>query len=315
MKNTRKCNEKNGNPILVVVIAIIIIGFIVVATKSGKGSPPVSAAGASNYRLQLSKICKDYMAAATHQDVWWLKETVQPSVELSLELDNALTNIQNAVSSSAGASPLAKEISSTFKSFLVTEFMNGGAVAVTRGGQPVTIAGSMEICFVPESEFRKGRLPTTLFYRKDWNAVMMGAIAWPRIFFKGVLMHELGHAYQNKQKNHPSNFSREWFEDEVMMHTLETAVLDYHTSNRYSQKLLEVFKKHQSAKSVEQFTTSVTVDELLELDEAIGTRDCGNDVRGAACTQHIVMLGFTYIDQKKGSMDEKVAHYRWIIGK
>ena len=237
-------------------------------------------------------------------------------MKLSYEMDTALTNIQNAVSSSAGASSLARAISSTFTSFFVTEFVNGGAVAVKRGDvDPRVSADSLEICFISENEFRKGRMPSSLFYRKDWNAVMMGAVCWPKIMFHGVLMHELGHALENKREGQPANFSRKWFEDEVTMHTLEAAVLDYETDNRYSKQLLEIYKRHQSVTSSTQFVASVSVEDLLALDRIIGIQDCGNDVRGAACSQHIIMLGFAYIDQKNGSTDDKIAHYRWIIGK
>lgn len=270
-------------------------------------------------RAQLVAVCKEYMTASTNVDGWWLKESQQPSANLNLKLSNGLTNIYKVINTSKSASPHAREVAEAFPRFLVTQFINGGSIAVKDGDfNQGDLNGAIEVCFIPESEFRRGYMGSTLFYRGDWNAVMIGAVNWPDTFFRGVLMHELGHALENKRGRRMRNFTREWFEEEVAMHKLETQVFDHSTAGQYSGKLLQIYKKHQNESSVIKFMASISANEMLELDEVIGVRDCGNDVRGPACTQHMVSLGFVYIDQKNASasnMDAKVEHYRWIIGK
>ncbi|MEO8638017.1 MAG: hypothetical protein ABI430_03915 [Candidatus Taylorbacteria bacterium] len=256
------------------------------------------------------------MSQSRSNDSWWLERPLDPGPKLAQSLAHALTNVENAVKRSAGASELSTKISTTFTAFFTSQFLNGGSVLSKTGTiDQEEMRRSLEICFLPESEFRKGQLPSVLFYRSDWNAVMIGAINWSDPFFIGVLMHELGHAYQKKMGARYSNFSQEWFEEEVAMHELEAHVLDHLTTNSYTKTLATVYDRHSQAPAVTEFMAVVSARDLLELDRAIGVHENGYDVRGVACTEHIVMLGFTFLDKRHGEMKDKVNHYRWIIGK
>jgi len=316
LKSKRNTKKKNDKSLLAIFLLIVTgVASTMIISYSDKPNTSVTA-GTVDFRTKLSMNCRAYMQVSKYRDNWWLTETLQPGPVLLSKTEIALEKVQQAVKESAPSSPLAKNISEAFPSFFVSEFLNGSAVTVKQGQIAIgDIKNSFEICFIPENEFRKGGFPASLFYRGDWNAVMMGGVSWPDTLFRGVLMHELGHAYLRKDGGKLQNFTQKWFEEEVTMHELETKVFDLNTQNRYSQKILEIAKKYASVSNAEEFVVSVPINELLELDRIIEIQDNGHDVRGAACTQHLMALGFAYIDQKSSSMNDKVEYYRWIIGK
>jgi hypothetical protein len=253
-------------------------------------------------------------ASGYARDLWWLKEAHQPGEGLARCLNVALGRVEVAVTNSAKASPLAKDISSAFESFLATEFINNNSVSVRRTSENIyDLKDALEICFIPKSEFLKYQLPSRLYYRQEWNAVMMAAIRWPDAFFSAVLMHEMGHAFYYKiGKCSPAN-SQGWFEEEVIMHELEAAVLDQYSKNQYSQKLSQICSEYASYDTVTEFIASVPASQLIELDKIIGVHNCGLDIKSLACGEHLAMIGFTFIDKKGGSIRDKVAYYKWIV--
>lgn len=298
--------------IVFLVLAIVSVGYYL----KPKSTATLSESTATKLRLQLNAVCKEYMQATMYNNTWWLKTAEQPTLALSNKLESAVIKIRESLYRAAPASPLAQQIASTFTNFVITEYVNGSAIAINKGNpDPKTVPNTIEICFFPEDQYLKGEIDSSLFYKVNWDAAMIAAVSWPETFFSGVLMHELGHAHWKRTRGQPSNFSHDWFIDEVTMHGLETHVFDHLTNQKYSHKLLEIYKKHSSAPTSAHFVAQVEVQDLLELDQIIGVRENGYVVRGTAATQHIVQLGFTYIDQKKGSLDDQIAHYRWIIGK
>ncbi len=294
------------------VLAIVTIGYYLKPTSTAELTPY----RAKELRQQLNLICREYMLATTHNNSWWLKTAEEPTLALSNKLENAATKIREGLERAAPASPLATQIASTFTNFVITMYVNGSAIAISKGDMdPKAVSNTIEVCFFPEDQYLKGEIDSSLFYKPNWDAAMIAAIGWPETFFSGVLMHEIGHAHWKRTKGQPPNFTRDWFIDEVTMHELETRVLDHLTSQKYSQKLLEIYNKNSSAPTSADFVAGVDMKDLLDLDQIIGVQDNGHAVRGAAATQHIVQLGFTYIENKQGSLDDKIIHYRWIIGK
>lgn len=305
---------------MTVVAGFCLIGCLLLALvflgEISKQRTARQAAEKTAHRTRLSATCKIYMRASTGNDRWWLTESQDPSPSLSYALDAAMTNVQKAIASSANASPLAGEIALTFTNFLITEYVNGSAIAISKGDlDPKAVPHTIEICFVSEKDFRSGSEPTMLWYKANWDAVMMGAIEWPSPYFDSVLMHEIGHAHWKRMKGQPPNFSHDWFEDEVIMHELQTAVLNLKTDKKYLEKLQEICKAHGAVQSAAELLAKVSADELLELDKIINVENHGHDVRGAACFHHIVALGFSFIDLHQGSVEDKIGHYRWAAQK
>lgn len=316
-----KTSSKQATPYIWISLAIVVVAlatiFTLTSTSTSSATTPQGAVSQLRPRDQLTKICKEYMDVSQASAGWWL---MQPAPAGTPELANSLaiakTNILRNVACAKHASPLASNIASAFPLFMTTQFEKGGSVHTTQGDiNPEELKFALEVCFVPQNEFYGRNFPSTLFYRQDWKAVMIGGINWPDPFFAGVLMHELGHAYRHKIGASHQNFTPGWFQEEVDMYDLQGQVFDHLTERRYSQTLDAIYESHASATNVVQFMTFLSSEDLLKLDRVIKIEQSGYEVRGAACTGHAVLLGFTYLEKKGGSAQDKINHYRWFVGK
>jgi len=304
--------------VIVVILAIFVVLVALLAFLSGGNKQAQSDLSLrTTQRAILANTCAEYMQAGTGNDDWWLVDTQQPPPNLNDNLEIAVTNILNALRSSAAASPLATKVANAFTNILITELVNGQAIAINHGQlDPKSIPNTLEVCFLSETDFRSNKLEQSmLWYRANWDAVMMGAIDWPSPFFDAVLMHEAGHAYQSRTTGQPQMFGREWYEAEVTMHTLESAVLDLKTHGAYTEKIKSICAKNTKSTNAADLLSRVSLEDLLALDEIIRVRDRGHDIRGAACFNHTIAIGFYFIDLHKGSVEDKVHDYRWCIGR
>jgi hypothetical protein len=105
-----------------------------------------------------------------------------------------------------------------------------------------------------------------------------------------------------------------WFREEIQMHELQASVLNYETTNSYFKCLDRVTARYPTATTPSLLLAQLTPGDLAEMDELAGTKHMSSNIRGASVAEHIALLGFRMIDKKGGSMDEKIDHYRWIVG-
>lgn len=100
------------------IIAIALLVGVIVYWKSPSPKPArePEKQQAADPRLKLTQACKDYMSRSKTNDMWWLKRTLEPGVELAGAMSQALTNIEKGVADSRKASPLAEQIALTFPS-------------------------------------------------------------------------------------------------------------------------------------------------------------------------------------------------------
>ncbi|MCX6716006.1 MAG: hypothetical protein NT077_03235 [Candidatus Taylorbacteria bacterium] len=245
----------------------------------------------------------------------WLPTAPEPSHELIVSLEQATRNVQNATRRAVGSSRLADEIATAFTTFFPTLFVNGKAIAFAcEESDQTRFKQSREICFIPKSEFARMNNPA-LYYRYDWRTVMMAGIGWPEPFFTAVTMHELGHALRHNNGVNMKMFSPEWISEEVDMHELETSVIDHLTAGRYTQKIRRICSQYPKAQSAIELMTMISASDLIELDEITDTSKSGRTVRGTACAQYVLTLGFQFVVQHKGTSQDKMSFYQWFIRK
>jgi len=181
---------------------------------------------------------------------------------------------------------------------------------------------SLEICFVPRAE--RGGQPSGLWYKREWNAVMVSAIDWPEKVFPAVLLHEMGHALFAKEKR-PSSVAAsdtdEFISEEITMHGLEDQVLARaNGSYRIYQQIVTLrlwtrLLDHVGPVSWRDLLEKLAIDDLAELDKALGCTGCVREVAGVLFAQYLISLGVATIDSRTPEPDrqrEKIALYRWL---
>lgn len=318
-------SKKAGKMPAFVAIAAILGGIVCswLLQSTGTGTPtnttPYPTVSSVALRKMLQTNCGAYLDSLPVTDGWWLIETPPPNdINLAYSLETALTNVQNAILRMKGASPLADEIANTYQNFFMTVYMSNTSVHTYAGIRKVSLEdlrSKQEICFIPREEFGRHKFVSILSYSPHRKAVMVGCVDFSEPFFSGVLSHELGHAYRHRQgTNHIPHTIGQHLE-EVEMHELEAKVMDRQTKGAYSGLLKQIVSKYPDAKTPEELLASVSPQDFIALDKVIGLEFSPFNVRSLACMEHMSMLGFVYIDRKSGSVEDKVKHYRWLIGK
>lgn len=299
------------------------IAFIIglEARHSAKDSSPKYSIHSTPLKLtdrdRLMAICAEYSRHGSESDAWWLKNVVPPGEHLASTLQNPLTNIQIVLRDNRNVSPFANEICSTMTKFHASEFEAGHTISSSQNGINLgNLKNILEICFVPKSEYDDRTFPSSLFYRSDWQAIVMCGIKWPRPLFDSLLMHEMGHAFADRYgSSNKDPRSTDWILEEVRMHQLGFDVIDHWTKGQYSGVARDICKRYPECVKTEELLGKVKVTELLELDRVMGIEGYPNDIRKVACADHIMVIGFAHIDCSNRSIEEKARFYKWVLWK
>lgn len=248
---------------------------------------------------------------------WRLIQSPQvPTVELVKTSQEMESLIRSSVKKFARVSLATNLIAGRFSDYQVTYSTGFGSMAIQRGGAPVAPKKQrLEVCFYAEQE--KGQHPGLLYYRTEWQAVMVAAIAWPEKVFAALLYHELGHALAHQQgkpsATAPSN-SDSWTEEEVTMHTIEADVLNAVSGGQYYAKITAILRR-PGVKSPGEAFLRVTIEDLKEFDRMFESERGGPELASIMVAQHLLTVGFRAIDSslpQEKRMAAKRSLYRVI---
>jgi hypothetical protein len=304
-----KPKKKSELKLFPLVICILIgLAFIFIAI-----APKINLIKHEDPKQTLNKTLDHYFDSLPVKEDWWMGETLPANLEAADALAYAVTNVQLALENTKHTNPLTEEIAKTFPQFVTSIYRQGISAITVRGHMtPEFLENKLEICFVSGREFRDDKLPAALYFREDWNAVMMAAVRWPEPFFSAVLFHELGHALRHKARSSSPEDQTKWLAEEVEMHELEGEILNARTGGKYFEALDRIIAKNRSCRDTHELLAEFRTKDLFELDRIIGLEKQGILIRNSSCAEHAALLGFRYIDKIKGLSSDKIAHYRWI---
>ncbi len=309
-------NKKQNHTKTFLACAIIVLTGIVLTSmvpSTDKSAPKPHQKSEDTERLALKKTLGQYLGSFSHESDWWMAHTPPPTLEEARSLALALSNVSNALQSARSVSPLTGEIAQNFSQFY-TSIFEGGVSRTTMEGSinMETIRGKTEVCFFSKDDYETRSFPGLLFYRGDWHAVMIAGVRWSGPLFGGVVYHELYHALQHRNGNSGPVGSEKNLREEVDAHELEILVTDYLSDGKYLEETESILHGQAQVRDERKLLGSLTTNAFFRLDNALGLRDAGASIRGTSVAQHIVTLGFKFIDKRNGTKEDKVALYRWI---
>lgn len=300
------------------VIAILVVGlgawFVTNRNKQESARPEQTA--------QLKAVFDDYMNGHATESAWWLTDsTTNQFAKMVDQIGRQKKVVAEALAQYRNVSSLTQQIAERFSNFSVSLAQGGHTMTITPDSKDSQVVkklqqAKMEVCFVPRTE--KGTHPSSLYYKKEWEAVAIYGIEWPERVFPALLYHELGHGLASKE-SWPSSTAPEGSEsydsEEVQMHDLEDKVLNATTNGAYHAKLNAVLDRTKS-KDWHEAVYGFTLQDLQELDELLGCTNAGSEVANIIAAQYQLSLGFRFIERsamEKAEQDKaKLALYQFL---
>lgn len=239
-------------------------------------------------------------------DRWLLDGNEEPERWLQV-VEPQERRIRSLLARYAGASPLAGKIVRAFPSFYLSSFEGGISVAHARKGEEFKI-GALELCFIPRAGFEFNH-PSACYYREDWHALMVAAVAQPDALFANVLFHELGHALQHRERGNAPQPRDAFLDEEVAMHELGTAVLDTASGGKFSARVSEIVGRFPERASVAAVLGGVTLADMGSLDRLFTPDPLGARAARLAGGQYEIEIGFRVIARRGGGAGERRTFY------
>jgi hypothetical protein len=179
----------------------------------------------------------------------------------------------------------------------------------------------LELCFVPQSEVSGAHLPSGALYREDWPGVLLTADSKVSPFTAGITMHEIGHSVmhrEDKDRVHMDMTSPANIREEVLMHELESLVLDHLTTGKWQALIDEVASRtggKEGKAALANVYASIKEPDLLRMDEICGITDGSPETAGQAAAQFLLMVTFKVVERHNPEaewLDKKMAAYRYL---
>lgn len=280
------------------------------ATEIQESSAPLKA----TWRQYLATTGHD------HDSSWWLTTGgIAPLPERIALLRREQRVVRQALEDYQSTSSLTRQIATVFDSFFVS---------IAKGGYTQTLVytdprdpelqelrqANVEICFVPRTE--QSLHPSSLYFRSDWNAVVVFGLNWPKKVLPALLYHELGHALAKRQGK-PSAMATAGPEsdaEEVQMHELEDTVLNAATNGAFHRQL-DAMLARTKPKDWRQAVGGLTLGDLQTLDKLLGCDLAGTEVARVIVAQYPLSLGLRFINRSTRAgqaVAEKRALYQYL---
>ncbi len=308
---TQKLNSNRhwlGGVVILIIIAVVVIGYSTWQNQQREA--------AIQRRETASEISKQYFSL--HRDSsWWLALPPQAPDKILIEIASLKEKqIATIINRFADVSPATNSIAKMFPHFRVSYSTGNSSIQMMMDDPKIPDQPEgFEICFYARQE--QNQYPASLYYRREWQAVMIAAISWPDKVLPAMLYHELGHALSDR-KNRPSanatDDSDSWIGEEVEMHTVEADVLNAACAGQYYAQLDAILKRSE-ANSPEEAVFKLTIDDLTALDQLLGCEKGGPELASVLLAEHWLILGFRYIDRtvpKDERQEAKIALYRTL---
>lgn len=267
---------------------------------------------------------KLYFAKHNTPDVFWLKGD-EDSSEVRLLTLQWKDRIRTLMSKYKDISPLSQRIWKEFESFRVSMFFQGSSreFLVGKISDYPNYPNILEVCVVPQNEMNHPTLlSSTLYYRKEWGAVMVRAIDFSDEFYAAWMYHEMGHALRarvDKVNDRPR--SDDWVWEEIEMHELESQILNEMSQgsfNKLQDRIIDRVesKGFTSAHAASVASKSMTQEDLDVFDRMFHLEGIGKKASSIALGQLMLSIRFRYIDLQSPvneRRNRKIQAYRRMV--
>lgn len=326
----KKKNSNAKETLLMVFAGFVIIALAVAVLYFRDDELPVRRPVVATPSVVYKRFPKlnaqvDHIFSKISDDVWVLDEAIDPQKTDKYEQVAKFSVVVN------------KEVLGLFEKYknlknvqlLKNQFGNGfrptifvrGVSAQLNVGEPDKFDSKymdkLEICFFTKADQGHPDLEgQQLFYRHNWEALMVAAIKYDPIWFDGFVLHEMMHAHFAKDKALSSTArmgSDLWISEEVVAHGLEHEVLFQATKGEYG-RLLDEITASKNVQTLDEFFDSLTVDDFKKLDGLFLT--AGRREMNLRLTQYLYDLGNRFVAKKfDGDELEKqvIGVYRTIL--
>lgn len=293
-----------SRPMFIATVVVIILAIVVLYNIFGDTNkpPPIPVATAPKTSAaqptHLENVFLYYTQKHDRPDVYWMHSAIKDPAEWIQSVSWWTEQTEEAYQSLKDMNQLTRKIYGAYQHFAITEFYNGASMLVeltTKGIETRMHAikhGEIEICLVPENQFQKYRnqLPSKLYYRTDWNAIMVVAIEVPLPFRVALMYHELGHAYKRVVEHAPSAHapanSDSFIDEELQMHELEYQILVLMSKGKLEELFEEIVRREP------RWWDAITKNDLDRFDQMFGLEKTGRDMASSYFATFLMGLGF-----------------------
>jgi hypothetical protein len=298
----KQMSEKNKFPyILGAIVILLIVGLIVVRKIFEQEY---------NYERTKANFIQviDEYASAGNSAKWWLQTYKMANFEDQFsKMESEKNKVSGLLQKYRDTNELTQKIYKRFDKLELSIFQNGISQILKRGKVGEDLNLGLEVCFIPKDQIHYNH-PNSLYFKQQWNALMIYAFKFPDLFYAAVLYHELGHALyfdEGKPSATAPMFSRLYLDEEVDMTELESEILNVGSGGEYYSTIDALLEEYVSVDDFRELFSKVTVEDLIRIDRSLGLKRTSKEVRSNLGCQHFLALGFRYIDSLNLSEEEK----------
>lgn len=144
----------------------------------------------------------------------------------------------------------------------------------------------------------------------ELKVVMLCCAVYPDPIYASGMYHELVHLSSNEPLLEGQEYN---VQEEVLAHEVSAAVLNAALDGRYFPVIDRLVASYR-ASSWEQMTEEIRIKDLRKLDKVLGLENGGTDLNTMALGNHLITLGFRFIDQTGGKdkQKQKEDYYTWL---
>ncbi|MBI2113186.1 MAG: hypothetical protein HYT50_01230 [Candidatus Wildermuthbacteria bacterium] len=134
------------------------------------------------------------------------------------------------------------------ENFFISHFLPQGASRASSADASLPSGEELEIVLYGLHVKDSPRIIGVVFYDPEWQAVFLPAMEMSFPWFCAILLHELGHARNDKVLGLPEYpfLSDGWIQEEIQMHELESAVLNDWTNGAYHETIQRIVQEKQA---------------------------------------------------------------------
>ncbi len=257
-------------------------------------------------------------------DQWWLQNDV--ALPLNSEARSRIFSHKNQALKMLwryrDTSHLSGSIAQSFKDFSPTIWTPQGSMMIYEG-EATWMAASRndmpELCYIPRIHMQAH--PATLYYSREWGALMLAGLEYPEPVLAGLLYHELGHAYIHQILKAPSANAQEgsdaYNQEEVQMHDFESQIYDRASEGKFFKRIDAILARYPKAVSYKEVVLHLTPFDIQQLDLALGCEKCGPTLASPMLAQYCFAIGSRWIDKNTADSEpitgRKMTLYDWLF--
>lgn len=262
-----------------------------------------------DFEQKIRRLKFEYMNFCPRRDKWWLREPINPILQdqflpIIARHGDQLLEATKIISLS---SKEGREIVDYFSPLGIAVIDDNGIRFLAKRGQKP----KLNICFIPQSH--RETQPASCWYNGD--TVNIFAVEWARPTLAAFVGHELGHAYCHRAKQsvataQPTD-SDIRIDEEIWAHTFESQILNYQSRGRL-HKTIDRILDHLKAKSWQEATASLNLNNLKEFDKVLKVSGCDIQTAALLLEEYLLVVKFRFIDRLRINGNEKQRQKRAV---